>query len=61
MADIRGFGTDEHRQRLEHSKEEIDLLGREIEAARCQSAERRRQPDRRRIPRQGADRRRTER
>ena len=54
MGEIKGFGTDEHRQRLERSKEEIDLLGRELEAARCRAEDRRRGPDRRRVPRPGA-------
>jgi hypothetical protein len=58
MGERKVFGTDEHRQRVEASKEEIDGLCQEIEAARCHAVERRMRPDRRRAPRSADDRRR---
>lgn len=61
MGETKGFGTEEHRERLDALKDEIDNLRQRIDAARCYVEDRRHLPDRRRAPRAfaGPDRRRT--
>jgi len=58
MRDEKGFSTADHRRRLDTIGEELDKWRRHFDAAKAEVQDRRRHPDRRRVPR-GPDRRRT--
>lgn len=60
VADQKGFGTGDHRRRVDALGEELDLWRRQFDAAKAEAQDRRSHVDRRRSPR-GIDRRRTDR